>query len=86
MLRRLLALNGHPHAGMYAWKAVRAGRATELSRTPGVSLADIMRLGEWKSDAVFSYIRPADADPETAIQQALDASDAEEEDDDEVVD
>ena len=44
-------------------------------------MSDIMRLGEWKSAAVFRYIRPADADPETAIQQAIDASDAEDEED-----
>ena len=48
-----------------------------LARTPGVALSDVIKRGEWRSEAVFQYLRPEDACTETAVAQALDASDAE---------
>ena len=56
----------------------RAGRATELARTHGVALVQIMEAGDWKSKAVFSYIKEKEVDPEAVIAAALEESDAEE--------
>ena len=61
----------------YAWRAVRAGRATELASTPGVAITDIMSAGEWSIAAVLKHIRPKYVDPAALVSQVLDASDDE---------
>ena len=76
-LQRALHLTNVPAHKDYAWRSVRAGRATELAATPGVSITDIMEAGEWTSAAVLKYITPKDVDPVALVAQVLDASDDE---------
>ena len=77
VLRQALGLLQIPGAAGFTWKSVRAGRATELARTPGITLVQIMEAGDWKSKAVFSYIKEKEVDPEAVIAAALEESDAE---------
>ena len=56
---------------------MRAGHATELALTPGVSLADIMKRGEWRSGSVLAYVRPDDVHVPTFVAHTLEMSDAE---------
>ena len=72
-----LTMIGLAHANAFTWKCVRAGRATAMALTPGMKLSTIMEAGEWRSSAVFKYVRPEDADMQSFLAQALDASDAE---------
>ena len=76
-LQRVLTLLGVAAPTSYTWKAVRAGHATELALTPGVSLADIMKRGEWRSGSVLAYVRPDDVHVPTFVAQTLEMSDAE---------
>ena len=76
-LHRVLTLLGLVAPTTYTWKAVRAGRATELATTPGVSLAEVMKQGEWSSAAVLAYLRPEDVHTQAFVAHALEASDAE---------
>ena len=71
--RRALALLGVPSAPPFTLKAYRAGRATELA-AKGVSLGEILRLGEWKSKAVLAYINE-DALDTAEFVQAMDSDD-----------
>ena len=59
-LQRVLTLLGVAASTSYTRKAVRAGHATELALTPGVSLADIMKRREWRYGSVLAYVRPDD--------------------------
>ena len=43
-------------ANMYSFQGMRAGRATDLMRM-GVSVESIKKLGHWKSNAVYTYLR-----------------------------
>ena len=54
-LVRLLTLLEIPAAARFTWKQFRASRAAQLARG-GVPLADIMKLGKWKSRAVAGYL------------------------------
>ena len=76
-LQRALLLIGLVQAKSFTWKCVRAGRATAMALTPGMRLSTLMEAGEWRSSAVFKYVRPEDADMQCFIAQALDASDGE---------
>ena len=76
-LQRVLTLLGVAAPSTYTWKSVRAGHATELALTPGVSLATILSKGEWKSSAVLAYVRPEDMHVPTFMAQTLEQSDAE---------
>ena len=80
-LQRVLTLLRVAAPTSYTWKAVRAGHATELALTPGVSLADIMKRGEWRSGSVLAYVRPDDVHVPTFGAQTMDMSDAEADDD-----
>ena len=40
----------------FSFLSIRAGRASDLLRL-GVSVETIKRLGRWKSNAVFAYLR-----------------------------
>ena len=66
-----------PAPSSYAWRAVRAGKATELASIPSVSIKDIMEAGEWTSAAVLKYVRPKDVDPAALVEMVLNASDDE---------
>ena len=61
----------------YTWKAVRAGHATELATTPGVSIAEVMAQGDWSLTAVLAHLRPEDVHSASFVAHALAASDAE---------
>ena len=76
-LQRALLLTQVPSPSSYAWRAIRAGRATELASVPGVSIKDIMEAGQWSSAAVLKYVRPKDVDPQALMDMVLDASDDE---------
>ena len=76
-LQRILTLLGVVAPTSYTWKAVRAGHATELALTPSVSLADLMRRGEWRSGSVLAYVRPEDVHVPSFVAQTLEMSDAE---------
>ena len=76
-LQRVLTLLGVVAPTTYTWKAVRAGHATELATTPGVSIAEVMAKGEWSSTAVLAYLRPEDVHTASFVAHALEASDAE---------
>ena len=78
-LHRVLTLLRVVAPSTYSWKAVRAGHATELALTPGVSIATIMAKGEWRSAAVLAYLRPEDVHTASFVAKALEDSDAEEE-------
>ena len=78
VLRQALGLLQIPGAASFTWKAVRAGRATELSRTPGVSIQEIMMAGDWLSKAVFCYIKESEIDAESVIAAAVEESEDEE--------
>jgi len=71
MLRQALGLLQIPGAASFTWNAVRAGRAAELSRTPGVSVQMIMMAGGWLSKAVFGHIKESVIDTESVIAAAL---------------
>ena len=76
-LQRVLTLLGVVAPTTYTWKAIRAGHATELATTPGVSIAEVMAKGEWSSTAVLAYLRPEDVHTASFVAHALEASDAE---------
>ena len=46
-----------------------------MALTPGMKLSTIMDAGEWRSSAVFKYVRPEDADVQSFLAQAIDAGD-----------
>ena len=50
-----------------------------MASDPHFSVAGIMRAGEWRSRALFAYIRPQDVVASLAVEQVLEASDAEDE-------
>lgn len=50
-LRQALSLLQVPAADAFGWRAIRRGRATELAKTPGVTLKQLMAAGEWSSRA-----------------------------------
>ena len=56
---------------------MRAGHANELALTPGVSLADLMKRGEWRSGSVLAHVRPDDAHVPRLVAQTLNMSDVE---------
>ena len=66
-----------PAATSYGWRAIRAGKATEMARTPGVTLSRVMAAGEWQSASVLRYLREPDLHTERFLEDVLDASDAE---------
>ena len=53
----------------FTWKAARAGRATELA-AQGMSLAQIMDMGEWQSRAVLAYIDESTVDAAEMLRLA----------------
>ena len=77
ILRQGLTMLQIPGAAAFTWKAVRAGRATELSRTPHVTIQEVMDAGDWRSQAVFNYIKPDEIEPLEALAIALEESDPE---------
>ena len=75
--RQAFSLLGLPAPEAWTWKCVRAGKATEMAKTPGVSLAAVMAAGEWRSRAVLAYIHPEAVEPLEAIAAAIQDSEPE---------
>ena len=75
--RQALSLLGVPAPDAWTWKCVRAGKATDMAMTPGVSLAAVMAAGEWRSRAVLAYIQPDAVEPLEAIAAAIQDSEPE---------
>ncbi len=77
-LVRILTLLEVPAASRFTWKQFRASRATQLARD-GVPLADIMKLGEWKSRAVARYLDEEVLDARRVIELVTNESEEENE-------
>ena len=77
VLRHALGMLQVPGAAAFTWKSVRAGRATELARTPGVTVQQIMDAGDWKAQAVFNYIKQEEAEPMEVLALAIEDSEPE---------
>ena len=73
-IRKAFLCLGVGDAHRYTYKAFRAGRATHMV-AHGHTLSQTMTDGDWKSRAVFNYIRESDADAQEVISQALEESD-----------
>ena len=68
-LRAQLNLLDVPGADLVTWKAMRSGKATHLAG--GANLHDILVAGDWRSAAVFRYVREEHADIQECLAMAF---------------
>ena len=73
-IRRLLTSLKVEAPNEYTFKMFRAGHATSLA-AEGKSLGHILKMGEWKSTAVLSYIDEDAVDASQFLSLVLDDSD-----------
>ena len=74
--RRLLACASVPDAKFFTWKALRAGKATEML-AQGQPLQAVLAAGEWRSIAVLNYVSAEDIDKAAMLDAVIDESDGE---------
>ena len=70
--RSELSQLGIPHPKQYAGHSFRSGGATDLYRA-GVTVDMLKKLGRWRSNAVWFYIRDHQSDYEDEVIAALDS-------------
>ena len=74
--RLQLELLGVQGAQWVTWKTMRLGKATHMAGA-GWTLHQILTAGDWRSEAVFRYVREEHADVQEGLKIAFD-EDAEE--------
>ena len=77
LLRERLKRLGVPFAETYETKDFRRGHARDLIDKPGSCLKDVMKLGQWRSSALFAYLDIAEIEEKTIIEAHIAESDSE---------
>ena len=73
----MLRLSGVPKHMQYTWKCVRAGKATALA-AGGVDIPGVLRMGQWHSRAVLSYLDHDALDQAATLARVINESSDEE--------
>ena len=73
-LRQLLAALGVANAGKYATHDFRRGHAQDLLES-GVTLAQILVAGQWRSASFLKYLKEAELERDVAFAVSIESDD-----------